>query len=104
MKNSSVKTITVIEVIEKRGRNHYKHDYKYPLLRLRGKWLREIGLGERATAYVTFVGNDSILISSTPPMSVSVNLTPLEEIQQSYKKLGIPTTRLPRNHYQTVEQ
>jgi hypothetical protein len=73
--------------------NSRKSDRFYPLLRMSGKWLAELGFSEGASAYVTIVGPDTITISSSPPMLVRESLTPIDVIKQEYAKLSIPTER-----------
>jgi len=78
------RTTKIVNVMEK--------NRKYPFMRLRDKWLAELGFTEGATAYITIVGSDTITISSSPPMLVRQELTPIEIIKAEYAKLGIPTT------------
>jgi hypothetical protein len=74
----------------------YSRDRFFPLIRISGKWLEELGFRESAPLYVTET-TDGLLISPRPPAGAV--LSPLQQIKQEFKALGIETeTRLKSKH------
>jgi len=73
------------------------HDRFYPLIRISGKWLESLGFKDSAPIYITETA-DGLLISPRPQNGVAVS--PLEQIKEEFKALGIETeqrTKSKRN-------
>ena len=64
------------------------HDRFYPLIRISGKWLERLGFKDSAPLYITETA-DGLLISPRPQNGVVVS--PLEQIKEEFKALGIET-------------